>query len=184
MAEIDNMSGVTIGGKNINNIRYADDTVLIADSQEKLQQLVTSLVDASERRGLTINKGKTKVMVATKRNNSPRINIIVGDKVLDQVDQFNYLGSVMTWDVRCETEIKRRINIAKNKFSNIRKLVTNTKLSIRTRRRFVKCYIWSTLMYGCETWTISRVLEERIGAMEMWLWRRILKGPVDSKSDK
>ena len=65
--------------------------------------------------------------------------------------------------------------IAKQRFNNIRNLLTNTKLSIQTRIRFVKCYIWPILLYGCETWSINKDLENRLRATEMWLWRRTLK---------
>ena len=65
--------------------------------------------------------------------------------------------------------------MAKNTFGKIKNLVTNTKLSLSARRRFVKCYVWSVLMYGCETWTMSQADEKRLQATEMWLWRRVLK---------
>ena len=96
-------------------------------------------------------------------------------KPLNQVEHFNYLGSYISWDGKCDKEINRRIAIAKNRFNNIRSLLTNTKRSIKTRMRFAKSYIWSILLYGCESWNISKQFEKKINATEMWIWRRILK---------
>ena len=96
-------------------------------------------------------------------------------KPLNQVEHFNYLGSYISWDGKCDKEINRRIAIAKNRFNSISSLLTNKKISIKTRRRFAKSYIWSILLYGCESWNISKQLERKINATEMWIWRRILK---------
>lgn len=175
MREIDKCEGISIGGRNITNIRYADDTVLLADSEERLQYLLNILVPASREKGLLINIKKTETMVFSKKAERPRINIRINGDVIKQVDSFNYLGSTLSADGRSEKEIKRRIAIAKTSFWNMKNILTNRKLSIPTRKRAIKCYVWSTLLYGGETWTISRSMEKRLEAMEMWLWRRMLK---------
>ena len=90
---------------------------------------------------------------------------------------FKYLGSLITEDERCEVEVKKRIGIAKKTFSDMRNLVTIWKLSIRTRKNMMKTYIWSTLLYGVESWTLSERLVKRLEAMEMWLWGRMMKVP-------
>ena len=87
------LDGISVGGRNINNIRYADDTVLIADSAEKLQTLIRALVQSSEQRGLKLNISKTKVMVVTKGNNNLRVNISVGDETLEQVENISILAA-------------------------------------------------------------------------------------------
>ena len=81
----------------------------------------------------------------------------------------------MTADARCTTEIKARIGIAKTAFRKMNNLLTNSRISMETRKRAVKTYVWSTLLYGCETWTVSREMEKRLEAMEMWCWRRMLR---------
>ncbi|XP_014677047.1 PREDICTED: uncharacterized protein LOC106816918 [Priapulus caudatus] len=171
---IDGMDGVKVGGRNVNNIRYADDTVLVADSQERLQGLVEKVVEESIEKGLRVNKGKTEVMVISRRAQIPICITIEGDEVT-QVNKFDYLECLVTKNGTCEEEIKRRIAIAKSAFSKIKKMVTNSKISISIRKRYVKCYVWSTLLYGCESWTVSVEMEKKIKAVEMWIWRRVLK---------
>ena len=83
----------------------------------------------------------------------------------------------MTSDARCHEDIKRKIVLAKNAFNNIRNLVTNSKISMEIRKRFIKCYVWSVLLYGYETWTMSTTDEKKIEAVEMWCHRRMLKLP-------
>ena len=94
---------------------------------------------------------------------------------LEQVERFKYLGSCITRDGRCEEEIRARINMAKNAFQKIKSLVTNRAISMGLRKRFLKTYVWSTLLYGCEAWTISKKLEEKLEAVEMWLLRRMMR---------
>ena len=185
MRQLQDKEGIKIGGYNINNVRYADDTVLVADGAEKLQELLNEVVRASQERGLTVNKDKTKVMVASKRSDTPRVDILVNGVTLEQVNSFTYLGSVLAEDCRCITEIKKRIGIAKTAFNRMRNFLTNRKVSIVVRRRAVKTYIWSTLLYGAEAWTINKEMEKRLEAMEMWMWRRMMRVSwVERKSNE
>ena len=175
MRDLVELEGIRVGGGNVNNIRYADDTVLLADSAEKLESLVGALVRASDRYGLKLNTTKTKIMVVTKGSDMVRVNVRVGEEVLEQVEKYKYLGSLVTQDGRCVEDIKTRIAIAKNAFTKIKAMVTNRAISINLRKRFIKAYVWSTLTYGCEAWTINKEMERRIEAMEMWCYRRMLK---------
>ena len=177
MRRIRECEGVRIGGQNVNNIRYADDTVLVADSEEKLQVMLNEIKEESERRGLNINIRKTECMVISKSLPVPRINLRCGNQTVKQVDRFVYLGSMITEDARCEVEVKRRIGIAKKTFNDMRNLLTNRKLSIKTRKNMIKTYVWSTLLYGVESWTLALGLIKRLEAVEMWLWRRMMKVP-------
>ena len=86
-----------------------------------------------------------------------------------------YLGSIVTHNGRCVEEIKTRIAIAKNAFTKIKAMVTNRAISINLRKRFIKAYVWSTLTYGCEAWTINKEMERKIEAAEMWCYRRMMK---------
>ena len=175
MRDLMELDGIKFGGRNLNNIRYADDTVLIADSEDKLQRLVQELVQSSGEHGLKLNTSKTKVMVISKGNEDARTNISVSGEVLEQVSRYKYLGSVVTQDGRCVDEIKSRIAIAKSAFNRIKSLVTNRSISVSLRKRFIKSYVWSTLMYGCEAWNINKEMERKIEAAEMWFYRRMLK---------
>ena len=87
----------------------------------------------------------------------------------------------MTEDGRSEKEIKRRINIAKRTFQQKSKLLTSDDLSYATKIRLVKCYIWATFLYGCETWTLTESIEKKITAFEMWIYRRISRTPWTDK---
>ena len=175
MRSIEGKESFTVGGRNINNIRYADDTVLIADSQEKLQDILTEVKEASEAEGLAINVEKTEVMVISKKAQVPRCNVRVNGKTVKQVRRFCYLGSYITEDGRCIEEIKRRICEAKKTFQKMRSIISNRHLSIGTRKRVIKTYVWPVLLYGSETWTISKKVAEKLEAFEMWCWRRLLK---------
>ena len=174
MREAEDEGGLKVGGRSVNNIRYADDTVLIADSEEKLLSLLQRVHIASEEKGLSINVAKTECMVMTKGKERVRCELNLNGERIKQVDQFCYLGSWITADVRCEREIKYRIEEAKRAFNEMRTLFKNRNLSLESRKRMVKTYVWSILLYGCETWTISRSMEKRLEAAEMWMWRRVL----------
>ena len=167
--------GIRVGGKNINNIKYADDTELMADSEEKLKALVQKVSEHSEAMGIKINRKKTKTMVITKKDRSPTSRLRINNDEIEQVDNFVYLGSLINWDGRQDKEIRRRIAIAYNNMRKLRKLITSRKISMTSRKRFVKCYIWPTLLYGCETWSINSQTRMRLEAFEMNLWRYVLK---------
>ena len=175
MRSIMGMEGITIGGVNINNIRYADDTVIIADSAEKLQLLLNTVNRESELMGLKINIKKTEVVVTSKNPEPPNCNILINDERIKQSSNFVYLGSMVTQDGRSNQEIQRRILIAKNAFKIMKNLLTNNRISAQTRTRALKTYVWSTLMYGSESWTMTEEIKHRLRAVEMWFYRRMLR---------
>ena len=175
MRSLRGVEGIKVGGENINNIRFADDTVLIADTEEKLQVLLDIVERESERLGLKINIRKTEVMVASKNPEPPVCNIQLQGERIKQSSSFVYLGSLITQDARCNKEVEKRILIAKNAFNNMKTLLTNNNVGIQTRVRALKAYVWSTLTYGSETWTLSTYLKNKIKAAEMWFYRRILR---------
>ena len=179
MDELEDLEGVKIGGRNVNSIRYADDTVLVADSEEKLQELVLALRTACAARGLHINlgQGKTEVMGITKRAEDLVVNIGLDGRHITQVQSYKYLGVMVTDDGRCGTEVRKRIGMAKTSFNNMRKVLTNMNLSMKIRLRMLKCFVWSVLLYGCEAWTLNRELRRRVEAAEMWFLRRMLRIP-------
>ena len=169
--------GIQINGQRINNIRYADDTVLIASTEAGLQLLLNKVLTSSEKFGLILNAKKTKVLVVSKQSPEPTINIMASNAKIEQVQHFNYLGSWITSDARCEKEIKRRITLAKTSFSNMKNIFRDHKLTISLKTRLLKCFVWSVLLYGCETWTLTTKTKQRIEAVEMWFYRRILHIP-------
>ncbi len=177
MRSIADKEGIKVGGVNITNLRYADDTAIIADTEEKLQALLDIIVKESERMGLSINKKKTFSMVISKKEKPPTCRIKIQEERITCVNQFVYLGSMITSDGRSEKEIRRRIGIAKTAFKKMANVLASRNIRKETRIRILKCYIWSTLTYGCETWTISQKTQKQIEAVEMWFLRRMLKVP-------
>ena len=173
--DLDHLEGIVIGGRNINNIRYADDTALIANSEEGLQMIVDEVNERSKSLGLYMNVTKTKVMLMHKKEEDKKVTILVGGKELKQVKSYLYLGQMVTSDGRCDTEIKRRIGIAKSSFGKMKDALTSRRLNLSTRKRLLHCYVMSTLLYGCETWTISKQMEDRLGAFELWAYRKLLR---------
>ena len=170
----DDVEGICIGGININNLRFTDDTGLIADKVEKLQKNLDIINQVGKDHFNTkMSTLKTKVMTVSKQGNARQIKVKLDGHQLEQVDKLTYLGQTITNDGRCEEEIKKRITIAKKQFSLMKNVLTNRKLRYSTRKRLVKCYIWSTLLYGAETWTISKSSENRINSFEMWVYRRM-----------
>ena len=114
MRELDGMDGFRIGGTVVNNIRYADDTVIITEPEEQLQRLINVVVTKSEEKVLYLNSAKSFAMVFSKSSQIPTCNINVHGRILEQVHSFVDLGSKFTSEARCEKEIRRRIGIAKS----------------------------------------------------------------------
>ena len=172
---LNNEKGVTIGGVNINNLRYADDSVLLAESEEELQRLVEKVNDEGERFGMAINVSKTKTMVASRKKEVPNVSIQINDTLIEQVNKFVYLGQTVTEDGKCDSAIKQRIEIARSVFMKMDKILCCRKLNFELRCRIWKCYIWSTLLYGVETWTLCKETERKLESFEMWCFRRMLR---------
>ena len=172
--EISDMKGVSIGGVNL---RYADDTVLCAEDEADLQHVLDIVKVKSEEFGLSMNNvKKSKSMIFSRtENNKPRICLKLDGHIIEQVSDYIYLGQNITEDARCEAEIKRRIEIARNTFLAMKGLFTNRKVKFALRLRLINCYVWSVLLYGTETWTINKAMENRITSFEMWIYRRIMK---------
>ena len=173
--EVEDMKGVNIGGVNINNLRYADNTVLLAEGPMFLQALLTAVNEKGKPYGMGMNTIKTKSMVISRKKPVPNNSISVEGKSIQQVDGMVYLGYMATGDGKCNKEIKRRIGIARTTFESMTTILTSRKISIEWRSCIAKCYICSTLLYGAETWTLTKVTSDKVEAFEMWLYRRMLR---------
>ncbi|KAG1674114.1 RNA-directed DNA polymerase from mobile element jockey [Nymphon striatum] len=174
--EIEDRQGVHMGGRNITNIRFADDTTLLAKDENTLNDTLQKIKNESLKYGLSMNNTKTKTMVISKKKKEkPKINITIDGNKIEQVRQYTYLGQLLDEDADHEKEIKRRIEISRRAFNNMKGIFVSRKINIKLKLRLVKCYIWSILLYGVETWTISKKMEERLEAYEMWIYRRIGK---------
>ena len=145
-----NMKGVNVGGTNYNNLRYADDTALLAGNENELSELISKINEVGKQFGMKINIKKTKAMVVSKKPNSPKINIVIDGEQIEQVTSYNmYLGSLVTEDGRSEKEIKRRIMIARSTFTNMRTLLSCRGINLKTRLRAIQClYLANTILWS------------------------------------
>lgn len=175
-AALNNSEGIHIGGESVNNIRFADDTAILAENQEELQSMLDKIHEESLRWGLTINKSKTKFMVVNKVDVGP-VGIALENTSIERVERFKYLGSWINDRMDPDMEIKIRVQQARAAFLKVKTLLTNPHLNLHIRERFARCYSWSVLLYGCETWTLGIRIMNHIEAFEMWTYRRILKIP-------
>ena len=167
--------GVSIGGTQINNLRYADDTVLLADSGGNLQNMMNKVNEVGKLHNMKLNAKKTKALVISRNENKPKVNFKVDGTAVEQVGSCNYLGQTVSDHGRCVDEIKKRIGIAKTTFLKMKDVLKSTKVPLNTRKRILQCYAWSTLLYGGETWTITKVMKTRIQAFELRAYRMMLK---------
>ena len=175
------LPGISIGGRNINNLRYADDTVLLAEDINKLQDIVDQVKENSLEKGLRMNTSKTKVMIMS-RKPGKAINVKIDDVQLEQVSSYKYLGQKVVNLGSCKEEVKTRIAIARKRFIDLKSILTCDHMQIATRTRILKCYVHSVLLYGSETWTLNKELERKINAFEMWTIRRM--GKISWKEKK
>lgn len=162
--------GVRVGGRRIESIRFADDMVLLAETERTMIEMLKDFNKTCEEFGMRINKKKTKCMVISTRKVGTTIRL--GQEVIEQVSSFKYLGSIITEDMRCHKEVKTRIAIAKEAFNKKRRLLCGS-MDRKLRKRMAKCFIWSVALYGAETWTLRKEDERRLEAFEMWTWRRM-----------
>jgi hypothetical protein len=166
--------GIKINGELTNNIRYADDTVILASTIDELQQVMERVYSVSEEYGLSLNFKKTKWMLIS-RKQQPARQLRISNILIDHVESYVYLGTNVNAKWEQATEIKARIERARAAFSNMKKLLISRDLSLPLKLRLVKCYIFPILLYGVEAWTLTETLTRKLEAFEMWVYRRILR---------
>ena len=175
-ADIDDM-GLKIGGRNITNLRYADDTALIADNVTSMRRILYRVDAMGKEAGLKLNAKKTKVIHVTGKdssNNKENNKIEINKEALETVEDFKYLGSIKTKDGKCMKDVKARTGMAKNKMLQLNTIWKDHSIPITLKIKLLQCLIWPVLMYGCESWTIRKSEEDKIQATEMWFYRRLL----------
>ena len=141
MRELRDMEGFRIGGTVVNKLRYPDDTVIFAESEEQLQRLINVVVAKSEEKGLHLNSPMSFLMMFSQSITIPTCHIDVHGNILEQVQSFIYLGSLFSSDARCEKEIRRRIGIAKSCFTSMNKVLTSRNIDMAVWIRVLKCYV-------------------------------------------
>ena len=160
-------AGIKIAGRNINTLRYADDTTLMAESEEELKSLLMKVKVESEKVGLKLNIQKTKIM-ASGLITSWQID----GETVETVRDFIFLGSKITVDGDCSHEIKRHLLLGRKVMNNLDSILKSRDITLPT-----KVLYFPVVMYGCESWTVKKVERRRIDAFELWCWRSLLRVP-------
>ncbi|KAF7253826.1 Peptidase M20 domain-containing protein 2 [Varanus komodoensis] len=164
--------GIKIAGRNINNLRYADDTILMAESEEELRSLLMQVEEESTKVGLKCNIKKTKIMAS-----GPLTSWQIDGDEMEVVIDFIFLGSKITADGDCSQEIKRRLLLGRKAMANLDSILKSRDITLPAEVCIVKAMIFPVAMYGCESWTIRKAERKKIEAFELWCWRRLLQVP-------
>ena len=162
-------AGIKIAGRNINNLRYADDTTLMAESEEELKSLLMKVKVESEKVGLKLNIQKMKIMAS-----GPITSWEIDGEI---VSDFISGGSKITTDGDCSHEIKRRLLLGRKVMTNLDSIFKSRSITLPTKVHLVKAMVFPVVMYGCESWTVKKAECQRIDAFEWWCWRRLLRVP-------
>ncbi|KAM7234719.1 hypothetical protein CapIbe_013539 [Capra ibex] len=165
-------AGIKIARRNINHLRYADDTTLMAESEEGLKSLLVKVKEESEKVGLKLNIQKTKIMAS-----GPITPWEIDGETVETVSDFILGGSKITADGDCSHEIKRRLLLGRKVMTNLDNILKSRDITLPTKVRLVKAMVFPVVMYGCESWTVKKVEHQRIDVFELWCWRRLLRVP-------
>ena len=138
-------------GRNINNLRYADDTALMAEREEELKSFLMKVKEESEKAGLKLNIQKTKIMAS-----GPITSWQIDGKTMETVRGFIFLGSKITVDGDCSHEIKRCLLLERKTMTNLDSILKNRDITLLTKVHLVKTMVFPVVMYGCESWTIKK----------------------------
>ena len=162
--------GIKIPGRNVNNLRYADDTTLMAESGEELKSLLMKVKVESEKVGLKLNIQKTKIMIS-----GPITSWELDRETVETVSDFIFGGPKIIADGDCSHEIKRCLLLRRKVMTNINSILKSRDITLPTKVCMIKAMVFPVVMYGCESWTIKKAEHQRIYAFEPWCWRRLLR---------
>ena len=145
------------------NLKYADDTTLMAETEEELKSLLMKVKEESEKVGLKLNIQKTKIMAS-----GPISSLEIDGETVETVSDFIFLGSKITANGDCNHEIKRRLLLGRKFMTNPDSILESRDISFPTKVRLVKATVFPVVMYGCESWTVKKAEGQRIDAFELW----------------
>ena len=165
-------AGTKIARRHINNLRYADDTTLMAESEEELKSLLMKVKEESEKVDLKLNSQKTKIMAS-----SPIASWQIDEKTVETVSDLILGGSKITADGDCSHEIKRLLLLGRKFMTNLDSILKSRDITLLTKVHLVKAMVFPVVMYGCESWPIKKAKHRRIDAFELCCWRRFLRVP-------
>ena len=165
-------AGINIAGRSINNLRYADDITLMAESEEELKSLLLKVKEESKEVGLKLNIQKTKIMA---------FGLItswqIDGETVETVSDFILGGSKITADGDCSHAIKRHLLLGRKVMTNLDSILKSRDITLSTKVHLVKAMVFPVVMYECESWNVNKAECQRIDAFELWCWRRLLRVP-------
>ena len=144
-------AGIKIVRRNISNLRYADDTILMAESEEELKSLLMKVKEESKKAGLKLNTQKTKIMLS-----GPITSWQIDGETVETVSDFILLGSQITADGDCNHEIKRHLLLGREVMTNLDSILKSRDITVPTNVHLVKAMVFPVVMYVCESWTVKK----------------------------
>ena len=144
-------AGIKIGRRNLNNLRYADDTTLMAESKEEIKSLLMKVKEESEKAGLKFNVQEMKIMAS-----SPITSWQIDGETMETVTDFLFLGSKITADGDCSHEIKRPLLLRKKAMTNLDSILKGRDITLPTKVDLVKAMVFPVVIYGCESWSVKK----------------------------
>ena len=165
-------AGIKIARRNINNLRYADDSTLMAESEEELKSLLMKVKEESEKVGLKLNIQKIKIIAS-----GPITSLEIDGETAETASDFIFGGSKITADGDCSHEIKRCLLLGRKVMTNLDSILKSRDITLLTNVRLVKAMVFPVVVYGCESRTVKEAERRRIDAFELWCWRRLLRVP-------
>ena len=168
----ESQAGIKIAGRNINNLRYEYNTMLMAKSEEELKSLLMKMKEKNEKVGFKLTNQKTKIMAS-----SPITSWQIDGETTETVRDFIFLGSKITADGDCSHEVKRHLPLERKVMTNLDSILKSREITLMTKVCLVKAIVFPLIMYGCESWTIKKAECLRIDAFELRCWRKLLRVP-------
>ena len=154
--------GIKIARRNINNLRYADDTTLMAESEKELKSLLMKVKEESEKVGLKLKIQKMKIMAS-----GPITSWQIDGETVEIVSDFIFWGSKMSADGDCSHEIKRHLLLGRKVMTNLDSIFKSRDIILPTKVHLVKAMVFPVVMYGCESWTVKKAECQRIDSFKL-----------------
>jgi hypothetical protein len=171
-AGLEDEKGIRIGGKNINNLRYADDTTILAERKRDLEKMLKKLKVQSEKARMRLNPKKTKIMTTGNLN-----KFKLDGTEIDIIDSYTFMGTIITRDGSMSKEINRRISSGRLAMIKLEKIMKDRDVTAITKSKIVETMIFPIVTYGSESWTLRKKERKKIYAFELWTWRKMLRTP-------
>ena len=156
-------AGIKISGRNINNLRYADDTTLMAESEEELKNFLMKVKEESEKAGLKLNIQKMKIMAS-----GPITSWQIDGEIMETLTDFTFLGSKITADGDCSHEVKSCLLLGRKVMTHLDSMLKSRDITLPTKVHLVKAMVFPVVMYGYESWAIKKAEHQRIDSFELW----------------